>query len=306
MKKLVITLLLFSCIAARAQEFNCKVNIQSNQIPGVDPKIFTTMQQAVTEFVNTRKWGNDNFETKEKIECAFSIVLNKQIEGVDGGYQARISVQSKRPIYNTNYSSTMVNFQDKDFTFKYLQFQPINFNDNRISGSEPLESNLSAVIAFYCYIMLGLDYDSFSLRGGTDFYTKAMNIANNAPEHKNIDGWKATDKDQKNRYWLVDQLLNSRFSTMREVFYKYHRLGLDLLTVDEETAKININVIFPMLQIVNQDNPTSHLMRFFMAAKNEEMLSYVSSLPPAERQKIVPVLTQIDVTNATRYMALLK
>jgi hypothetical protein len=302
---ILLVTILMSPLLLLAQEFNCKVNVMADQIQGVDQKIFATMQQSIQEFVNTRKWTNDNFETKERIECAFNIVLSKRIEDVEGGYIGRISVQSKRPVYNANYSSTMVNFMDKDLNIKYIQFQPITFNDNRVSGAEPLEANLSAVIAFYCYIMLGLDYDSFLLKGGTEHYNKALNIVNNAPEHKNIDGWKATDKDQRNRYWLADQLLNSRFASMREIFYKYHRLGLDLMTVDEEMAKVNMNVIFPMLQIVNQENPSSHIMRFFMAAKNEEVLSYVATLPPADKQRIVPVLTQIDVTNASKYVGLL-
>lgn len=289
-----------------SQEFNCKVNVRAEQILGIDPKVFNTMQTSLAEFVNTRKWGNDVFQNKEKIECVFSIVLSRKIEDVEGGYVGRISIQSKRPIFNTGLQSTMVNFMDKDFQIKYIQYQAISFSDNRVSGSDPLESNLSAIVAYYCYIILGLDYDSFSLKGGTEFYNKALNIAQNAPEHKNIDGWRATDKDQKNRYWLIDQLLNSRFASMREVFYKYHRMGLDMLLSDEETAKINLGVVFPMLQIINQDNPGSHLMRFFMNAKSEEILGYVSSLPPADKQKIIPILTQIDVTNASKYLALMK
>ncbi|MBL7772639.1 MAG: DUF4835 family protein [Chitinophagaceae bacterium] len=307
MKNIVIAFLIL-CLnfTTFAQEFNCKVNVMAEQIPGVDPKVFTTMQQAIMEFVNTRKWTNDTYQTKEKIELVFSIVLSKKIEDVEGGYTGRISIQSKRPIFNTGLQSTMINFMDKDFQIRYTQFQPITFNDNTVSGSEPLESNLSAIIAYYCYIALGLDYDSFSLKGGTEYFNKALNIANNAPEHKNIDGWRANDKDQKNRYWLVDQVLNSRFASMREVFYKYHRMGLDMLLSDEETAKINLGIVFPMLQIVNQDNPGSHLMRFFMNAKNEEFLGYISSLAPGERQKIIPILTQIDVSNASKYLALMK
>jgi len=289
-----------------AQEFNCKVNVMAQQVPSVETKIFETMQKDVQDFINQRKWGNDNFNDKEKIECVFSIMLNSKIEGVDIGYMARISVQSKRPVYNTSYSSTMVNYMDKDFSFKYIQFQPITFGDNRVAGSDPLEANLTAVVSYYCYLILGLDYDSFQLKGGTDFYNKALNIVNNAPEHKNIDGWKPTDRDQKNRYWLIDQIMNSRYAGMREILYKYHRLGLDLLQTDEENAHINMNVIFPMMQIINQDNPSSVWMRFFVTAKTEEMQGYVATLNPTDQKKIIPILTQIDVTNASKYLALMK
>lgn len=302
----LILLTILSLFRGNAQELNCKVNVMPDQIPSVDPKIFATMQKDLQDFINQRKWGNDNFDAKEKIECVFSIMLSRKLEGVDGGYSARISVQSKRPVYNSSYTSTMVNYMDKDYSFKYIQFQPITFSDNRVAGSDPLEANLTAVVAYYCYLILGIDYDSFQLKGGTDFYNKALNIVNNAPEHKNIDGWKATDRDQKNRYWLVDQIMNSRYAAMREILYKYHRLGLDLMQTDEENARININVVFPMMQIINQDNPSSVWMKFFITAKTEEIQGYVAGLNPADQKQVIPILTQIDVTNAAKYLGLMK
>jgi hypothetical protein len=263
------------------------------------------MESDAATFINTRKWGNDAFENKEKIECVFTIILNKQIEGVEGGFMGRLSIQATRPVYNTTYTTSLVNYTDKDFAIKYIQFQPYDFNDNRVTGNEPLVSNLSAMLAYYCYIILGLDYDSFALKGGTDFFNKALNIVNNAPENKAITGWKATES-QRNRYWLTDQLLNTRFVSMRDVFYKYHRLGVDQLATEPEAARNTMNSLFPIMQTVNNENPSSMLMQFFINTKSEEIRNFLVATSMADKQKIIPLLSQIDVANAAKYAELLK
>lgn len=300
----LITILLFA-ISGKSQEFNCKVNVNADQIPGVEAKVFKTLEQSLSDFINTRKWGNDVFQTKEKIELVFTLILSKKIDGVEGGYLGRLSVQSKRPIFNSSYSSTIVNYTDKDLAIKYIEFQPIEFNDNRVVTNDALSSNLPAIISYYCYIALGLDYDSFSLKGGTDFYNKALNIANNAPENNAIVGWKATES-QRNRFWLIDQLHNNRFDRMRTVFYQYHRVGLDLLTSDPELGRVNINGLIPILKEVNQENPSSMLMQFFFSAKSEELQNFISASTMADKQKIIPILSQLDVVNANKYIQLLK
>jgi hypothetical protein len=300
----LLTILLFA-INAKAQEFNCKVNVNADQIPGVEAKVFKTLEQSLSDFINTRKWGNDVFQNKEKIELVFTLILSKKIDGVEGGYLGRLSVQSKRPIFNSSYSSTLVNYTDKDLAIKYIEFQPIEFNDNRVVTNDALSSNLPAIISYYCYIALGLDYDSFSLKGGTDFYNKALNIANNAPENNTIVGWKATES-QRNRFWLIDQLHNNRFDKMRTVFYQYHRVGLDLLTSDPELGRVNINGLIPILKEVNQENPSSMLMQFFFSSKSEEFQNFISASTMADKQKLIPILSQLDVVNANKYIQLLK
>ena len=289
----------------KAQELNCKVIVMGEQIAGIDPAVFKTMEQDATSFLNTRKWGNDAFDNKEKIECVFTLVLNKQIEGVEGGFMGRLSIQSTRPVYNTTYTTPLINYTDKDFAFKYIQFQPFDFNDNRVNGNDPLVSNLTATLAYYTYIILGLDYDSFALRGGSDFFNKAQNIVNNAPEHKIISGWKATES-QKNRFWLIDQIQNSRFSEFRTVMYKYHRLGLDLLTTEAEQARSTINSLFPILQQINSENPVSMLMLFFITTKSDEIRNFLVQNSISDKQKIIPMLASIDVANASKYAELLK
>ncbi len=288
-----------------SQELNCKTIVIAEQVQGTDPKVFKTMEQAITEFVNTRKWGSDNFENKEKIECVFTIIINKQVEGVEGGFSGRLSIQATRPVYNTTYATNLVNFVDKDVAFKYIQFQPIEFNDNRVAGNDALASNLSALISFYSYLILGLDYDSYALKNGTEFFNKALNIVNNAPEYKAIVGWKAAES-QRNRFWLSDQITNNRFVSMREAFYKYHRLGLDMLSTDEEAARAVINSTIYTLKQVNNDNPSTMLMQFFFNAKGEELINFLAKTSMQDKQKLIPILSSLDVSNASKYNELLR
>jgi hypothetical protein len=304
-KYLYLIIILLFTINSDAQEFNCKVNVNADQITGVEANVFKTLELSLSDFINTRKWGNDVFQNKEKIELVFTLILSKKIDGVEGGYLGRLSVQSKRPVFNSSYSSTIVNYTDKDLAIKYIEFQPIEFNDNRVVTNDALSSNLPAIISYYCYIALGLDYDSFSLKGGTEFYNKALNIANNAPENNAIIGWKATES-QRNRFWLIDQLHNNRFDKMRTIFYQYHRLGLDLLTSDPDLGRANINGLIPILKEVNQENPSSMLMQFYFSSKSEEFQNFISGATMADKQKMIPILSQLDVVNANKYIQLLK
>lgn len=306
MKKISVLLILIGIISvAKAQEMNCKAIVIADQITGVDPKVFKTLEQSMGDFINSRKWTSDNFEAKEKIECVFTLILNKRIEGIESGYQGKLNIQSSRPVFNSNYTSTLINYIDNDVSIKYDQFQTFEFNDNRVTGNDPLVSNLTAVLAYYTYFILAMDYDSYALKGGTEFYNKAQNIVNNAPEHKAIAGWKATE-NQRNRFWLMDQATNNRFADMRSMIYKYHRLGLDMMSTDAETARNSMNEIFPVLEKVNTENPSSQFMRFFFYAKSDEILNFLAKTPMTDKQKIVPILTVVDVSNAGKYLALLK
>lgn len=303
--KLLIFLFLMCHATAWSQELFCKANVIADQIQGVDGKVFKTLEQGVSDFMNKRKWGNDAFDTKEKIECVINIVISKSIEGTEGGFIGRISIQASRPVYNTNYNSPLINFTDKDFAFKYIQFQNLEFSDTRIAVNDPLESNLTAVLAYYAYMIIGLDYDSFSSKGGTEFFNKALNIANNAPEHKTIVGWKGSES-QRNRFWLIDQILNARFIGFRDVFYKYHRLGLDVLSTNPEEARLLINGLFPVLQQINSDNPSTMLMQVFFNAKSDEIQGFISNASMADKQKLIPILSSLDIANAGKYAELMK
>ncbi len=306
LKKLLSIVLLLSALAAGAQEFNCKVTVRHDKITGagVDPQLFTGMQKAIADFVNTRRWTTDEFANTERIECNIFInIVSNNIGGDPNAFSGTISIQASRPVYNTSYTSTIVNFVDKDFTFRYSPFNPLNFDDNRVNGVDALSSNLTAVVAYYCYIMLALDYDSFSPSGGTAILKRAQNIVNNAPDGKGISGWKAVENN-RNRYWIVDQLLNQRFSEVRNFWYTMHREGLDSMSVKPVEARTRILTNIKKLYNVNKENPSSILMQFIFNAKSDEIIRLVEMAPKNERVQYITLLAALDVPNSAKYNAL--
>ncbi|WP_276131818.1 DUF4835 family protein [Polluticoccus soli] len=302
LKKLFSVVLLSAVVmTVQAQELNCKVKVLHNAIQNVDKSVFTGMERAITDFLNTRKWTNDQYNVTERIDCNIMINITKKVE--DDIYEATFNIQASRPVYNSGYASPIVNFVDKDLVFKYTQFTPLEYNDNRISGNEPLVSNLVATLAFYSYIVLGLDYESFQKEGGTDFFKKAQNIANNAPEAKGISGWKPVEGN-RNRYWLIDQILNPRFKVFRDYWYTLHRESLDnMYNKPEESRKLVTDGLVKLAQM-HRENPGSILVAFFFGAKSNELASIVSQIPKEQRGIYITMLQQMDVPNAQKYNAL--
>ena len=289
---------------AWGQELNCKVTLMHDKITGVDPQVFTGMQKAIAEFVNTHKWTSDDFATNEKIDASIFINLTGNNVGGDAdAYTGSISITATRPVYNTSYSSTLINYIDKDFTFHYSAFSPIRFDDNNIAGTDPVSANLTAIIAYYAYLIVGLDYDSFSPEGGTTYFKKAQNIVNNAPDGHGINGWKAVE-NTKNRYWIVDQLLNTRFEDVRKYWYTMHREGLDSMAMKPQESRTRILTGVKRLQTVNKENPSSILMQFFFNAKGDELLHILGQSPKADRGLYISMLSSLDVPNAAKYNSL--
>lgn len=303
LRKLFSTLIASILLAAGAfaQEINCKVRVMHEKIQNVDKDVFNSMERGLSEFINTRKWTTDQFNTNEKIDCNIMLNLTKALDVNDGTYEATLNIQASRPVFNSGYTSPTVNFVDREVRFRFNQFTPMQFDDNRVSGNDPLSANLTATVAYYIYLVLGLDYDSFSPDGGNDFYKKAQNIVNNAPEQgKIITGWKAVDGN-KNRYWIVDQLLSPRFKEFRVVWYNIHRNALDnMSTKPEESRKIILDAL-PKLAQLNRENPGSILLQFFFNAKSDEFASVVAQLPKEQRGSYVSLLQQVDVANAAKY-----
>lgn len=182
-------------------------------------------------------------------------------------YKASLTIQSARPVFNSSYLSPIINFQDNEIIFKYSEFQQLEFNENRVAGTDPLVANLTAVIAYYINIILGLDYDSFSQRGGDLYFQKAQNIVNNAPEGRNISGWKAFD-GTRNRYWLVGNLLNSRYTLIHDAYYRFYRMGMDKLYEEEIVARNEILNVLSLLNNFNTDNPNTMILQFFFQGKH--------------------------------------
>jgi len=289
-------LLAFS--SAHAQEIRANVTVVAGQVTGVDKKVFTTLQNAIKEFLNNRRWTNDSYTVGERIECNF--MLNVQQDLGSNAYKAALTIQATRPVFNSGYVTSLLNTQDNNVAFRYVEFQPLEFSDNRVVANDPMVSNLTATLAYYVYIILGLDYDSFSPRGGDDFFKKALNIVSNAPDGKDIAGWKAFEGN-RNRYWLQDNLLNAKFSRFHDVMYQYHRQGLDVMYDDMNKGRAAVMNSLNMLYAIQQDIPNSMLLQTFFTAKSDELLKIFSKAPPQDKSRAAQMLAQMDITNANKY-----
>ncbi|HEY0433387.1 MAG TPA: DUF4835 family protein, partial [Chitinophagaceae bacterium] len=275
LKKFFIPLLFLMLVqAVRAQELQARISIIANKVSNqVDRKVFQTLQSALTNFVSNRKWTGDNFQRGERINCSFLITIEKELG--DNVYKASLTVQAARPIYNTTYESPLINFMDDNLTFRYVEFQPIDFNESRVQGSDPEEANLPAVLAYWAYMILGMDYDAYSLRGGDTYFQKAWNIVNNAPEGRDITGWKPLD-GLRNRYYLAENINSSKFALIHDAIYTYYRSGLDNFYDKETEARNGIVTCLNYLNRINTDNPNSMLIQFFFQGKSGELIRIFS------------------------------
>jgi len=272
-----------------------------DRIQNTDPKVFQSLKRAITEFLNTRKWTSDNYKPNERIECNF--MLNVTEKSGENTYKATLNIQASRPVFNTNYSSSIVNFIDREIIFKYDETQVFNFDDNRVTGPDELVSNLTAVFAYYSYLIIGFNYDSFAPKGGSEYLKRAQNIVNNAPEGKAIAGWKAADGN-RNRYWIIDQLLSPRFEAVRTFWYDFHRQGLDLMSQKPEDARKKMLSGVPALAKVANENPSSILFQFIFGAKSLEFINVLNMTPAAERKDYVDQLSKMDVPNSAKYKSI--
>ena len=300
----LLFILAFAFKISAAQELKANVTVVSNQVGNnVNPNTFRTLQTALNTFINTRKWTADNFAQNERIECNF--LLNLQSTGDLNVYNASITIQAARPVFNTSYLSPIINFKDDNVSFKYIEFQQLEFNENRVSGSDAQVSNLTAIIAYYANMVIGFDYASFSPRGGDPYFQKAQNIVNNAPDGRGISGWKAFD-GVRNRYWLVENMLNSRYTIMHDVYYNYYRLGMDKLYEDENAARAEVMNVLNLLNNFNTDNPNKMISQFFFQGKSTELIKIFAKGPQQDKARASELLQRLDITNAAKYKDELK
>lgn len=284
---------------AQAQELQANVTVIANRLPStVDKKQFQTLQSALYNFINGRQWSNESFKSNEKIVCNF--LINIASVGDNNTYQATLTIQAGRPVYNTSYQSPLINFQDESFTFRYVEYQNMDFNDNRVAGSEPYSANLTAEIAYYVYMILGLDFDTFSVKGGDPYFQKALNVVNNAPEGSNINGWKPFD-GVRNRYWLVENLTNAKYNLVHDAYYSYFRSGLDQMYDKDADARTAILNALNMLNTVNAENPNLMIMQFFFQGKANELSHVFQKSPSDEKARALDLLTKLDVSNVNKY-----
>jgi hypothetical protein len=254
-------------------------------------------------FLNNRKWTNETYSSNERIDCNF--LLNLESTAEPNIYNASLTIQAARPVYNTSYLSPLMNFQDENITFKYVEFQQLEFNENRVSGSDALISNLTAVLAYYAYMIIAFDHDAFALKGGEPYFQRVQNIVNNAPEGRNISGWRAFD-GIRNRYWLVENMLNARYEVIHDIYYGYYRRGMDLLIEDEKKSREEFMKVLEQLNSFNTENPNTMIAQFFFQGKSTEWIKIFSKAMPPEKAKARELLSKLDLTNASKYRESLK
>jgi hypothetical protein len=300
-KNYLLLMLLLGTIAPGlyAQELQANISVNASRVPStVDHKVFQTLRSALNDFLNGRKWSNESFQNNEKILCNF--LINVSSAGDNNTFQATLTVQAGRPVFNSSYQSPLINFQDESFSFRYVEYQTLDFNENRVQGSEPFAANLTAELAYYVYLILGLNFDSYSLRGGDGYFQKALNIVNNAPDSRDINGWKAFD-GVRNRYWLIENLTNSKYALVHDAYYSYYRTGLDQLYDKEADGRTAVLNALNMLNTVNTETPNTMIMQFFFQGRSGEISKLFQKSAPDEKSRALDLLTKLDVSNLNKY-----
>lgn len=292
---LIIFIFLFT-INSFSQELNCSIQVSARQIEGTDREAFKEMQQALYEFINNTIWTNYAFKLEERIECTILLTLEQRISSDQ--YSGKLNLVLRRPVYKTNYNSTMFNYVDKDVEITYSEGEPIIFAENSFT------SNLSSLIAYYVYIFLGIDGDSFANLGGTPYFEKAQQIVQDA-QGSSETGWKAFE-NMKNRYWLTENLLNPQYRPIRESIYEYHRKGLDQMYDNVETGRSNITESLKKLQQADRTKPGSFLLRLYLDAKRDEIIKVFGEGSPNMKAEVVNIMKEIDPANGDKYSAILK
>jgi len=287
--------LLFT-LTSFAQELNCTIQVLHSQVQTSDKRIFETLRRSIYEFMNNRKWTDDIFNIEERIEC--SMLINISEYRAPDDFKGTIQIQARRPVYSSSYPALLLNFNDNDIEFRYLEDEPLEFSETSHL------SNLTSILVFYAYIIIGLDYDSYSLEGGTPYFQKAQTVVNNAQTAREK-GWKAYE-GTKNRYFLAEDILNQIYRPYRECLYKYHRQGLDIMSENTESSRTVILESIELLEKVHRDNPNSFILQIFFDAKADELVNIFSGSYPNEKTRVVNLLNKIDPGHINKYQKILK
>mgnify|MGYP001221520102 FL=1 len=290
-----LLILLFISGMSFSQELNCNVQVSAQKIQGSNRQVFITMQKDIYEFMNNTVWTNMIINYAERIDCNLLINLTDQLSADE--FRGTIQIQLRRPVFNTTYNTTMLNFIDNNFQFRYVEFQPFEFDPNIH------KSNLISVLAYYAYIIIGIDADSFSPEGGTEFFQVAEKIvtnAQNAPEP----GWKPYDGSRnRNRYWLVKNILDKEYAGVRKFLYEYHINGLDKLESRASEARTNIVKSLRLIQETyrRKPDPYMYFLQIILDAKADEIVNVFAEAFPEEKERVLEILNEIDPANKAKY-----
>ena len=299
MKRLLVSVIVAVCLLlanmVAAQELKCEVRINSNQVAGTDKTVFQNLQTALYEFINNTKWTNINFKTAEKIECSLAITIKER----DGNsFSGELNMALRRPCYKASYTTPMLNYVDPKFSFEYTDGQPLDF-----SLSTHM-SDLTSSIAFYVYMFLGLDFDSFSLNGGSPYFEAAQQIVNNA-QSSSQSGWKAFDGN-KNRYWMAENMTNNSYAPLHQFLYEYHRLGLDVMSEKPDEGRAAILRSLESLQTLHKSYPTCFFLQLIVEAKRDEIISVFSQGTQQEKIKATNIMKELDPAQSSNYDIILQ
>ncbi len=278
-----------------SQELKCNVQIVSQQIQGTNKQVFQTLQTAIYEFMNNTNWTNHVYTIDERIECNLMFNITEQLSADE--FRGTLTIQSRRPIFNTNYNTVMLNFVDNNIHFRYVEFEPLEYDATQHI------SNLTSLLAYWAYMVIGLDYDSYSYLGGTPLLQQAENIVTNA-QNARESGWKPFESlDHKNRYWLVTDILNDGYRPLREFSYSYHRLGLDVMDGKVNEGRAVIAESLEKLQTIfrNKPDPFIYWMQLILDAKADELINIFSESFTEEKSRAIRILQEIDPANKTKY-----
>lgn len=285
-----ILFFLFAIIQLNAQELNCTVTINSDKVPGSNKQIFTTLENSLNDFINQTRWTGYNYRDQERINCNMSVIIDEQN---GSSFKGSIQIQSSRPVYNSNYSTPVFNFKDTNFSFQYLEFEPLVYN------STTFESNLVSMMTYYAYVIIGMDADTFSQYGGIPFFTKAQDVLAQA-QQGGYKGWNQAD-GSRTRFSLTDNILSPTYKEFHTAMYQYHIHGLDLMSKDTKTAKGNIAEAIGVLKTLYNARPNAFLLRVFMDSKSDEIVEIFSDGPRYETLDLKEDLIRISPLNAEKW-----
>lgn len=295
-RRTLLTLLLAGTMyGAYAQEINCTVTINSDQVPGSNKSVFNTLQTSIEEYMNQNRWTNMTFSAKEKIECSMMIIV-KSVS--DNAFTCEMQLQSRRPVYNTTYTTPLINFKDNNFNFTYQEFDRLEYQQNQFT------TNLTAMLAYYCYLIIGYDMDSFSRLGGTPYFQACEDIVSACQsasmESLEQKGWLAFDSN-RNRYALINNLMDEAFRKYREYFYEYHRLGLDEMQANVANGRARIANGISVLRDANRARPATFVVNAFLDAKSDELVNIFQKGTDAEKKSVYEILIDVDPTRQSTY-----
>ncbi|MDC0105852.1 DUF4835 family protein [Bacteroidia bacterium] len=290
MKYAFITLLLMLSVCTKAQDLLCNVQVNSDNIQASNKEIFEDLQNAITQFMNQRKWISDKVQPQEKINCNF--VVNITSFSIDK-FQAEVNVTSSRPVYGTTYNTPVFNHFDQDWSFSYAQFQNLDYQENANIMS------LTTLLAFYANLIIGTDFDSFHPDGGTPYFNKALQIRNVA---QNTAGWNPSDgRGNRNRYYIIDQYLDDRFKPFRAANYQYHMIGMDKFKDDNEAARKEIYAALEKIRTIQERLPNSVVFKIYFNSKREELINIFKQADPGLKNRAIELLGKLDPSNVTNY-----